>query len=130
MLSKYLNEHEMTVIQEAGYGENGLRFTLKELEATDPSRMTMEDLAEYADAITYAKTINQDADFFLPQLQPIPEGRTVTITTTGLGNLAHIAIHFKDERVKNVAVALFRQLHNAVLLDNDNNDNNDNNNNT
>ena len=118
MLTKYLNEHEMTTIQESGYGENGLRFTLKELEATDPSRMTMEDLAEYADAITYAKTIKQDVDFFLPQLQPIPEGRTVTITTTGLGNLAHIAIHFKDERVKNVAVALFRQLHNALLLDN------------
>ena len=117
MVSRYLNEEEMKLIREAGYGENGLRYTLEELKTTDPTCMTIEDISKYVDAITYAKTIRQDAEFFLPQLQPIPEGKTVSITTTGLGNLAYIALHFKDERVKNIAMALFQQLTRALIID-------------
>lgn len=110
MLSKFLSEEEIQIAMDAGYGENGLCHRIEDLQTKTPDGMTMEELAVYADAVTFAKVRKNDSAFFQPQLQPIPPGQEVRITLTGLGNIAHIASYIKDEETKSLALQLYNQL--------------------
>jgi hypothetical protein len=110
MLSKILSEEEIQIAMSAGYGENVLCHRLEDLLTKTPDGMTMEELAVYADAVTFAKVKKNDATFFRPQLQPIPPGQEVQITLTGLGNIAHIATYIENEEIKGLALQLYHQL--------------------
>lgn len=114
MLSRYLNEDEIRLVEEAGYGvASGLRYTLEELGRTRPMEMTREELAEYADAVTFAKVMVDDHAFFAPQLASIPSippGQTIAVSTTGLGNLALIARNMKHAETREMASMILDQI--------------------
>lgn len=109
-LSRFLNEQEMAMVREAGYGENGLRYRLEELNTILPTDMSLEEVAQYADAVTFAKVARNEAAFFLPSLEPIPAGKEVKLTLTGLGNIAHVALNIKNDEARTKALALYHQL--------------------
>jgi len=114
-LSRFLSEQEIKVAKEAGFGDNGLRFSLEDLQTITPDGMSLEEVAGYADAVTFAKVASDDAAFFLPSLQPIPAGQEVKLTLTGLGNIAHVALNIKNEEARAKALALYHQLRSSPM---------------
>lgn len=109
-MNRYLDQEELEFVRQAGYNEYGLKHSIEELKTVVPDVLTLEEFAKYADAITYAKVHKNDVSFFAPQLLPIPSGKTVTVTATGLGNLAYIALHMKDVDTRTKATLLFQQI--------------------
>jgi hypothetical protein len=109
-MERLLTPKEIEIAREAGYNANGLRYTIEELQKIVPENLTMEELAQYVDAITFIKVKNNDVIFFRNQLIPIPEGQTVVVTATGLGNLAHIALNMSDDETRTKASLLFYQI--------------------
>jgi hypothetical protein len=109
MLRHYLTEDEMAYVKQNGFGENGLRYTLDELNAVLPLSRTMEQMADYVDAITFAKAHSNDTGFVRPMLEP-PTTSTVNLSATGLGNLAYVALYMPDEECRQKAEALYCML--------------------
>lgn len=109
MLGKYLNEDEMKIVRDAGFDAYGLRFPVQELLQVTPNGLSMEEMSRYVDAITYAKVITNDVDFFSPFMKPL-ETPEVRVSATGLGNLAYIALHIKDETTRETARLLYQQI--------------------
>lgn len=109
MLEKYLSEEEMKTVRDAGFDGNGLRFPIQELIQVTPKGKSMEDMSRYVDAITYAKVVANDVGFFSPFMKPL-ETPEVRVSATGLGNLAYIALHIKDETTRETARLLYQQI--------------------
>jgi hypothetical protein len=113
MLSQYLSESEMDEIVAAGFSrETGLRYSIEFLRSPslDPTKMTIDEIAEFVDAITYIYVRKNDTDFFRSMLEMPPEGRRVHISITGLGNIAFAALHMPDKETRERAIALFTRL--------------------
>ena len=109
-MQRYLSTEEIDIVRQAGYHENGLKYTIEELKEVMPDDLSIEELAKYADGITYIKVTKNDVEFFKPQLVPIPPGQTVSVTVTGLGNLSYIALNMPDLETRQKAVLLFQQI--------------------
>jgi hypothetical protein len=109
MLSHYLTETEIDHAKSKGYGDNGLRYSLEFLNTVLPHSLTMEQMAEYVDAVTLAKVHSNDTQFLLPMLEP-PLTPTVNLSVTGLGNLAYTALYMQDETCRKKAEALYSML--------------------
>jgi hypothetical protein len=110
-MDKYLNGEELERVRAAGFNEYGLRYPIEELKQVYPSNLSMEEVEKYVDAITFAKVGSDDVGFFRDQLHAIPPGQKTTVTVTGLGNLAYIALKMKDEQTRAVA----RQIYDTIL---------------
>jgi hypothetical protein len=105
MLQNFLSTEEISYIKNHGFGPQGLRFTLEELNDVRPSQKTIKEMAEYADAVTFAKVHSNDLAFLLPML--MPPTQTVNISTTGLGNVAYVAVHCTDPTCRDKAKSLY-----------------------
>lgn len=108
MLRHYLTEDEMNHAEQNGFGANGLRYSWEELNAVDPSQETMERMAAYVDAVTFAKVFSNDTAFLRPMLEP--PRQTVNISVTGLGNVAYVAVYCSDPECRKRAEALYHLL--------------------
>lgn len=105
MLQNFLSSDEISYTKNHGFGPQGLRFSLEELNEVRPSQKTMKEMAEYADAVTFAKVHSNDLAFLLPMLTPPTQ--TVNISTTGLGNVAYVATHCTDPTCRDKAKSLY-----------------------
>lgn len=108
MLRHYLTEDELTHVEKNGFAVNGLRYSLEELNAVDPSQESMARMAEYVDAVTFAKVFSRDTAFLFPMLEP-PQ-KTVNISVTGLGNVAYVAVYSSDPECRERAEKLYELL--------------------
>jgi hypothetical protein len=108
MLANFLSTREIQLVEEHGFSSQGLRYTLDQLNEVRPSQKTMQEMSEYVDAVTFAKVHSDDLSFLLPMLQPPTQ--TVNISTTGLGNVAYVAIHCLDPLCREKARTLYELL--------------------
>jgi chloramphenicol O-acetyltransferase len=113
MLSRYLSKPEIDDVIAAGFsGDTGLRYSLEFLQSHkfDIARMTIDDIAEFVDAITYTHVRKNDTEFFRSMLTMPPEDQRVQISITGLGNIAFTALNMPDKETRERAIALFTRL--------------------
>jgi len=107
-MERVLTEGERQIARDHGYDSNGLRFSIQELQNMVPRDLSMESLSEFVDAVTFVKVRTGDTDFFRGQLVDAPVGTRVS--ATGLGNLAYVALHIKDDEIRSRASSLFHRL--------------------
>jgi hypothetical protein len=93
-----LDHTEQKMAEAARYDIYGLRYSIEHLYSLDVEAMTMTQMAEYADAVTYVKTLKRDRAFMEAQLQTMNVD-CPNVNMTALGNLAHTAIHFPDDEI-------------------------------
>ena len=109
-MNQYLTPDEIDIVRKNGFDENGLRFSIEELQNVIPKDLSMDALSKYVDAITFAKVESGDSDFFKSQLRDLPVGAKIRISATGLGNLAYVALHMKDDDIRLKASGLFHEI--------------------
>lgn len=110
MLDRYLTPDEIRMVREDGFNEYGLRYTLDELNEVSPLGKTIEELAGYVDAVTYVHVRKDRRDVLWGQLQDPPDGRTIPVSVTGLGNLAYTALHSTDPEIRGRARRIFDRI--------------------
>ena len=113
MLSRYLSKTEIDDIATAGFSrDTGLRYSLEFLQSQklNIARMTIDDIAEFVDAITYTHVRKNDTEFFRSMLTMPPEDQRIEISITGLGNIAFTALNMPDKDTREHAIALFNRL--------------------
>lgn len=106
-MERYLTIEQIEFVKKNGFNDKGLRYTIEELQRVVPKTLSMEELAKYVDAITFAKIEYKEDDFFRPQLVMIEPGRTVPVTATGLGNLAYLALNASNDDVRAKASEIY-----------------------
>jgi len=112
MLSRYLSKSEIEDVVTAGFSrDTGLRYSLEFLQSQrfDIARMTIDEIAEFVDAITYTHVRKNDIEFFRSMLVP-PDDKRLQISITGLGNIAFTALNIPDNETRERAIALFARL--------------------
>lgn len=111
MLDRYLTPDEIRMIHEDGFNQYGLRYTLDELNEVLPLEKTIEELSVYVDAVTYVFVKKNRYDILREQLQhDPPEGQTIPVSVTGLGNLAYTALYCTDPDIRERARRIFDRI--------------------
>lgn len=116
MLDRYLTDEEIQMIREDGYHDNGLRYSLEELNNVSPIGKTIEELSEYVDAITYVRVRKNQHNILRNQLQELREGERIHVSVTGLGNLAYTGLYSTDAEIREKAQRIFYQIVNGQAL--------------
>jgi SAM-dependent MidA family methyltransferase len=72
--------------------------------------MTIDEISEFVDAVTYTHVRKNDTEFFKSMLTMPPEDQRIQLSITGLGNIAFTALHIPDKDMRDRAIALFTRL--------------------
>jgi hypothetical protein len=113
MLSRYLSKSEIDDVVAAGFSQDtGLRYSLEFLQSQkfDIARMTIDEISEFVDAVTYTHVRKNDTEFFKSMLTMPSEDQRIQLSITGLGNIAFTALHIPDKDMRDRAIALFTRL--------------------
>lgn len=113
MLDRYLSQEEIQLVRENGFNENGLRYTLDDLNKISPIGKTMEELSAYVDAVTYVHVTRDHRDVLRDQLQELREGEKIHVSVTGLGNLAYTGLYSRDPEIRERACKIYYQIVNG-----------------
>ena len=101
---------EIEMVRGKGFDARGLRYSLKELNEISPHHKSIQDMAEYVDAVTYVMVKKEKNDVLRGQLRDLKEGEQVNVSITGLGNLAFTALHCTDPAIREKALQIYYQI--------------------
>lgn len=87
------------------HDSKGLKHSVKELEAVREEMpfKTLEEQAEYVDVVTKEIVDSGKTEILTPHIRPVPpEDMSVLdeTNTTGIGNLAYIALHAPEKEAR------------------------------
>lgn len=113
MLERFLSTEEIEFVRNHGFDARGLRYDLSELNKISPHHKSINDMAEYVDAVTFVMVKKEKNDVLKGQLHELREGERVNVSITGLGNLAFTALNCTDPKIREKALQIYYQIING-----------------